>query len=101
MAANHSNVQTVAAPTSTTVYVPVFTSTPFLSSQLIVANGGNCVAAIAFGAAGSEVDYVAVAPNSTLSLNLSLNVLPAGTRISCLAEGAVGSTGYVTVSLLP
>lgn len=101
MAAVTTAVASVAAPTSLTVYTQIFAATPFNTSKLVLANNTDQNMTIALGAAGSEIDLVCVAKGTTLDLNLSLNQCLKNTRISAHAAGAVGSSGYLTVSVLP
>jgi hypothetical protein len=103
MAANHANVVSIAGngPIATGAYTAVFASAPFGSAKLVIANGTDQTVSIAVGAAGSEVDLVAVATKCTAVVDLSLNQVIAGSRISALAQGAATSTGYLTVSLMP
>ncbi len=103
MAANHAGVQTIAGntPISTSAYSTLFSSTPYLSSKLILANSCDQNVIVAIGAAGSEVDLACVAKGAQLNLDLSLNVLPVGSRIAVLAAGAATTSGYFTASVIP
>lgn len=101
MAQNHANVISVAASTSLTVYTAVFAATPFNTNKIVIANGGNSGVTLAIGAAGSEVDFIAVSAGQTLAVPVSQNTIGAGARLSICAAGAVNSSGFVTVSLLP
>lgn len=103
-AANHANVLSLNAATTnvtTSAYVQLVASSPVATTNIVVSNSTGQVLVIAFGASGSEIDQIAVAPTTGL-VNLDLgSILPAGSRVSVEALGASATTGFVTVSLIP
>lgn len=103
MAENHNGVVSIAGstPISNTAYSQLVASTPYNSTKLVIANGTDQSVTLAVGASGSEVDLIAVASGQTETLNLSLNQVPASSRLSVEAVGAATTKGYYSVSILP
>lgn len=104
MAANHANVISVdASGTNITnaAYVQLSASTPIYTAKIVIVNNTSSIIRVAVGAAGSEVDLVAVNASSQMTVDLGLNVVAKGSRVSLIALGATASTGFVAVSLIP
>lgn len=104
LAANNANVISLNSA-STTIptgsYVQLSASTPIGTTQIILVNATSSTIRLGYGASGSEVGLVGVAPNSWVKLNLgSIGILPAGTRLALEAVDTQATSGYVTVSLL-
>lgn len=105
MAANPNNVirlSTSSTNVTTSAYVQLSASTPIGTAKLVITNNTSSTLSFATGASGSEVQLVAVLPTSQLVVDLgSINIMPAGTRLSVIAIDASATTGFITVSLMP
>lgn len=101
-AVNTSNV--LSLNTSTTnvtagAYITLSSSVPS-PSQLVIVNGTSSVIKIAYGASGSEIDFVSVAASSTVVVENLAKHIPPGSRIAVEAISATASSGYISVSLI-
>jgi hypothetical protein len=105
MAATALNVLSLAGstPIGTGAYVQLTAAggTPIPTTKLVIANGTNAQIQLAYGASSSEVALVAVAPTSSIVLDIGLNVLPVGVRLAVIALGSAASSGELSVSLMP
>lgn len=101
-AVNSSNVlvlNTATTNLTTAAYVTISSSLPTTPSYVIIANATTSVIKIAYGASGSETDFVAVGASATTMITLNRHFLQ-GVRLSLEAVSATASSGYVTVSLI-
>jgi hypothetical protein len=104
MAANPNNVISAApSSVSTSAYTQISASTPVNTTKAVFFNNTSSTISFAFGASGSEVDFVAILPTSQLEVYFGLNQCPQGTRISVRAVDTAlsGNTKYLGVSILP
>lgn len=104
MAASQANVVSLSASSTnipTGSYVALSAITPIACTQVELVNTTASIVVFAIGAAGSEVDLVAVGPSMERTINIGLNVMPVGSRVSLHAIGANATTGYVAMSFLP
>ena len=88
---------------TTSAYVQLFASTVKGVKAISVLNTGSAPIKVAFGAAGSEVDQIVVAPSSSSGVNGPVVYpLAAGyaTRISVESLVQTNSTGELDVNLL-
>jgi hypothetical protein len=103
-AANTANILSInTATTSVTAgaYVTLGTvPATLVPSALVIVNNTSSIIKIAYGAASSEIDLVAILPSGMLHFPLVRHVA-AGTRIAVEAVDATASTKYITVSLIP
>jgi len=103
MAANHTNVVTIAGstPITTSAYVELVSALPIPISKMVIANSTDTDIRLAYGADGDEIDYVAVGTGETLIVPIGLNIILVGTRLAVEAIGADSTQGNFTVSFLP
>ena len=94
------NLNTASTNVTTGAYLTLSASLPFSPSQIIVVNGSTSVIKLAYGASGSETDFVAVGGSSTTLIALTRH-LSAASRLAVEAVSATASSGYISVSLLP
>ena len=105
MAANPNNIvslNTASTNVTTGAYVTLAAATPISTAKILAFNGTSSIIKIAVGAAGNEVDLIALLPTSQVVIELgSINVIPVGSRLSVEALDATASSKYVGVALLP
>ena len=98
--ANVLNLNTATTNVTTSAYVTLTSAIPIVASEIVVVNATSSVIKIAYGASGSETDFVAVNASSQLMLEI-VRHFPVGTRIAVEAVSATASTGYISLSLIP
>lgn len=104
MSANQNNIvsiNTASTSITTGAYVQLSSATPIPTSKISIINNTSSIIKLAYGASGSETDLVAVLKTSQVTIDLGLNVLPSGARLSLEALDATASAGFIAVALLP
>ena len=98
--ANILSLNTATTNVTTGAYVALSTSLPFGPSQIVVLNNTSSVIKLAYGASGSETDFISVLPSFQIVVPLNRHLVQ-GVRLSVEAVSATASTGYISVSLIP
>jgi hypothetical protein len=99
--ANVLSINTATTNITTGAYVTLGSiSASFAPSQIVVVNTTAQVVKLAFGAAGSETDFISILPSGMEVIRLERHFM-AGTRLSLEAVSATASSGFVSISLVP
>jgi len=98
--ANVLSLNTASTNVTTSAYVTLSASISAQPSQLVIVNATSSVIKLAYGASGSEVDFVSVGPSSTTVVENIVRHLPSGARLAVEAVSASASSGYISVSLI-
>jgi hypothetical protein len=102
-AVNTNNVlslNTATTNVTTGAYVVLSSSIVVSPAKLVIVNNTSSVIKLAYGLAGSETDFVSVAPSWMEVIPLEKH-FPMGTRLVVEAVSGTASTGYISVSLIP
>lgn len=97
---NVVNLNTASTNVTTSAYVTLSAAIPINASALVLVNGTSSVIKLAYGASGSETDFVSIGGSATLYLQLVRHI-PSGARLAVEAVSGTASTGYISVSLVP
>lgn len=101
MAADTSRVHVLnysSTNVTTGAYVTLIASTSDTASRIQITDSSGQVLKLAYGPAGSEVDFCSVPLSGTALVNY---FIPPLTRISIQAVSASATTGFNVVSLIP
>jgi hypothetical protein len=99
--ANVISLNTATTNVTTSSYVTLVSSLPIVPSQIVIVNATSSVIKLAYGASGSETDFVSVSGSSTIIIDQLSRHLTMGVRLAVEAISASASSGYVSVSLIP
>lgn len=75
-------------------------TTPNNTNQMLITNTTTALLKMAVGAAGSEVDMFQIPPSGTILLQIPLNSIPLGSRLSLKSiDTETVSSGYVAATV--
>lgn len=85
---------------TTSAYVTLVAATTIPTASLLITDTSGKVIKIAVGPAGSEIDLFQVSVSGTMFIDIPLNQIPQGSRLSLKAIDASATTGYNVTTLL-